>query len=55
MIVINTVVMVFYYLISAFLGFLLLRNFLKEKKNVDEMLMNLIVLLPLFLRLLRIK
>jgi len=55
MIVINTVVMVTYYLMSAFLGFLLLRNFLKEKKNVDEMLMNLIVLLPLFLRLLRVK
>jgi len=55
MIVIQNAVAVLYYVLSAFLGFLLLRNFVREKDKVDDMLMNLIVLIPLLLRLLRIK
>ncbi len=55
MIFINNVIMVFYYILSAFLAFLLVRNFVQEKKKVDDMLMNLIVLIPLLLRLLRVK
>lgn len=55
MIFIQNAVMVIYYALSAFLAFLLLRNFVKEKDKADDMLMNLIVLLPLLLRLLRVK
>jgi hypothetical protein len=55
MIVMQNVVMILYYVLSAFLAFLLIWNFVKEKKSVDDMLMYLIVLLPLALRLLRVK
>ncbi len=55
MIVIQTVIMILYYVMSAFLAFLLIRNFIKEEKSADDMLMYLIVLIPLALRLLRIK
>jgi hypothetical protein len=48
-------VMVFYYLISAFLALLLVWNFVREKKNVEDMALYLLVLVPLILRILRVK
>ncbi len=48
-------VMIFYYLISAFLAFLLIWNFVREKKNVEDMALYLLVLVPLILRILRVK
>jgi hypothetical protein len=48
-------VMIFYYLISAFLAFLLAWNFIREKKNAEDMALYLLVLIPLILRILRVK
>ncbi len=48
-------VMIAYYLISAFLVVLLAWNFVREKKNFEHMLLYLLVLIPLVLRILRIK
>jgi uncharacterized membrane protein YbjE (DUF340 family) len=49
------VVMIFYYLISAYLIGLLLWNFVREKKKVEDLVLYLLVLVPLVLRLFRIK
>jgi len=49
------IIMIFYYLISAFLAVLLAWNFIREKKNVNDMILYLLVLAPFVLRLLRIK
>ncbi|MEW5901923.1 MAG: hypothetical protein AB1715_10710 [Acidobacteriota bacterium] len=49
------VIMVLYYLISAYLIGLLLWNFVREKKKIEDMALYLLVLLPLVLRILRIK
>jgi hypothetical protein len=48
-------VMIAYYAMSAFLVVILGWNFVKEKKRADDALLYLLVLLPLVLRLLRIK
>jgi len=48
-------IMIFYYLICIYLIALLLWNFLKEKKNINDMLLYLLVLVPLILRVLRVK
>ncbi len=48
-------IMIFYYLISAFLAFLLVWNFAREKKNIEDMALYLLVLVPLILRILRVK
>ncbi|MDH7511867.1 MAG: hypothetical protein QHH14_02850 [Clostridiales bacterium] len=48
-------VMIFYYVISAFLAVLLIWNFIREKKNVEDMALYLLVLVPLVLRILRVK
>jgi len=50
----NAVVTVFYYLLTAYVAVLLAANFLKNKKWQDEVL-YIIVLIPLILRLLRLK
>jgi hypothetical protein len=47
--------MILYYLISLFIIGMLVWNFVREKKNIDEMLHYLLVLIPLFLRVLRLK
>jgi len=47
-------IMILYYLISLFITGMLLWNFIREKKNIDEMLHYLLVLIPLLLRLLRL-
>ncbi len=48
-------VMIGYYLISAFLVVLLVWNFVREKKNFEAMVLYLLVLIPLVLRILRVK
>jgi uncharacterized membrane protein YbjE (DUF340 family) len=50
-----SVVMIVYYLISAFVAGLLVWNFIREKKSVNDMVLYLLVLIPLILRLLRVK
>ena len=48
-------IMILYYLITAYIVGMLIWNFIREKKSVDDMLLYLIVLIPLVLRLFRIK
>lgn len=48
-------IMIIYYLISAYILAMLIWNFFKEKKSWDDMLLYLLVMIPLVLRLLRIK
>lgn len=49
------VIMILYYIITAYIVAMLIWNFIREKKSVDDMLLYLIVLVPLVLRLFRIK
>ena len=49
------VIMLAYYLLSAFVAGLLLWNFIREKKSVNDMILYLLVLIPLILRFLRVK
>jgi len=48
-------VMLGYYFISAFLVIILVWNFLREKKNIEDMILYLLVVVPLVLRILRVK
>jgi hypothetical protein len=48
-------IMFVYYVICVYLIGLLLWNFIKEKKSVNDMLLYLLVLIPLILRVLRVK
>jgi hypothetical protein len=48
-------IMIFYYLICLYLIGILIWNFIREKKSIDDMLLYLIVMIPLVLRVLRIK
>ena len=50
----NTIVTILYYLLTAYIGVLLVADFLKNKKWQDEVL-YIIVLIPFVLRLLRLK
>jgi hypothetical protein len=50
----NAIVTVLYYLMTAFVAVLLVRNFLKRKSWQEEAL-YIIVLIPFLLRLLRLK
>ena len=50
----NMIVTVLYYLMTAFIAVLLVRNFLKRKSWQEEAL-YIIVLIPFLLRLLRLK
>ena len=47
--------MILYYVICVFIAAMLIWNFIREKKSVNDMLLYLLVLIPLILRLLRIK
>jgi hypothetical protein len=49
------IVMILYYAITAFIVLMLAWNFVREKKKVNDMVLYLLVLLPLVLRLLRVK
>lgn len=48
-------IMIIYYLITIYLIGLLVWNFIMEKKKIEDMAMYLLVLIPLILRVLRIK
>jgi hypothetical protein len=50
-----TIIMWGYYLISAFVLALLAWNFVRERKSRNDMLLYLLVMIPLVLRLLRVK
>jgi multisubunit Na+/H+ antiporter MnhE subunit len=50
----DTIVTVLYYLLTAYVAVLLVRNFLK-RKNWQEEVLYIIVLIPFVLRLLRLK
>lgn len=47
--------MILYYLICVYIVTLLVWNFIKEKKSVNDMFLYLLILIPLILRILRIK
>jgi len=49
------VIMIIYYAICVYLIAMLLWNFIREKKSADDMLLYLLILIPLILRVLRIK
>jgi len=50
----ETIVTLLYYLLTAYIAVLLVRNFLKRKSWQEEVL-YIIVLIPFVLRLLRLK
>jgi ABC-type spermidine/putrescine transport system permease subunit I len=47
--------MILYYVICAYLAAMLAWNFIREKKSVNDMLLYLLVIIPLVLRILRVK
>ena len=47
--------MIIYYIICVYTAIMLIWNFIREKKSVEEMLHYLLVLFPLILRILRVK
>jgi hypothetical protein len=49
------IIMILYYLLSAFIVVMLVWNFLREKKSLNDMILYLLVLVPIVLRLLRVK
>jgi len=49
------IIMILYYLITAALVFLLGWNFLRERKSANDLILGLLVIVPLVLRLLRVK
>jgi hypothetical protein len=50
-----SIIMIIYYLISAFVATMLIWNFIREREDKEKMLLYLIVLLPLILRIFRIR
>ncbi len=48
-------IMIAYYIITAFILVLVAWNFVREKKNRDDLVLYLLVMLPLLLRILRVK
>jgi hypothetical protein len=49
------VIMIIYYLISAFVAGMLVWNFIREKADRERMLLYLIVLIPFVLRIFRVR
>lgn len=49
------IIMIIYYILCAYLVGMLMWNFIREKKSVQEMILYLIVIIPFLLRILRIK
>jgi hypothetical protein len=47
--------MIIYYAVCVYLIALLFWNFIKEKRSTNDMLLYLLVLIPLILRVLRVK
>jgi len=52
---IMTIIMIIYYIICIYVTAMLLWNFIREKKSLDNMLHYLLVMIPLILRVFRIK
>ncbi len=50
-----SIIMILYYVISAFIAGMLIWNFVREKEDKETMLLYLIVLIPLVLRIFRIR
>ena len=50
-----SIIMIIYYIISAFIAAMLIWNFISEKKDKEKMLIYLIVLIPFVLRIFRIR
>ncbi len=50
-----SIIMIIYYLISAFIAGMLIWNFVREKEDKEKMLLYLIVLIPFILRILRLR
>jgi uncharacterized membrane protein YbjE (DUF340 family) len=50
-----TMIMIAYYVITAALLGLVVWNFVREKKSRDDLVLYLLVMVPLLLRLLRVK
>jgi len=48
-------IMIFYYIISAYIAAMVIWNFVREKKSANDMILYLLILIPLVLRILRIK
>jgi len=48
-------IMIAYYVITAALLVLVAGNFVREKKSRDDLVLYLLVMVPLLLRLLRVK
>ncbi len=49
------IIMIIYYVISVFIAGLLVWNFIRERDDIQRMLLYLIVLIPFVLRILRIR
>lgn len=47
--------MILYYVIGAYITALLIWSFIREKNNANNMILYLLVLIPLVLRLFRIR
>jgi hypothetical protein len=47
--------MIIYYVISAYIAAMVIWNFIREKKSFNDMILYLLVLIPLILRIFRIK
>jgi uncharacterized membrane protein YbjE (DUF340 family) len=50
-----SIIMMLYYVISAFIAGMIIWNFVREKEDKEKMLLYLIVLIPFILRILRIR
>ena len=48
-------IMILYYLICIYILTFLVWNFIAEKKKVNDMFLYLLIMIPLILRILRIK
>ncbi|MDZ7332450.1 MAG: hypothetical protein ONB13_03875 [candidate division KSB1 bacterium] len=49
------IIMIIYYLISVFIAAMVIWNFIRERQDREKMLLYLIVLIPLLLRIFRIR
>jgi hypothetical protein len=47
--------MILYYALCLYIAGLLIWNFIREKKSVNDMILYLLVLVPLILRIFRVK
>ncbi len=48
-------IMIIYYVLTIYVIGLVVWNFIREKKNIQDLILYLLVLIPLLLRVMRIK